>query len=291
MFLALLVLASCQGRKGEMRITGHLANLNEADLFVFSPDGGMEGIDTIHIRDGQFDDRIPCTEDEATFVIVYPTYSTLTVFGGSGQVAEIEGDARNLAAVQVTGNHANKHYTKFRMETDSVTDERRDSIRMQYIRDNEGTQLARYLEHDLLSSRKSESLQKGRKIPSFTLRMRSGRSIGSLGLRGRNVLIAFWANWKGGSGIVNHHIRKARRISTKPLECISYSLDVDQGALDYVERMDSITWHSYCDQKGFQSPLVTQLGIRTLPYYILIDGEGRIVQSSSEWQDIEPSLR
>lgn len=291
MCLALLALASCRGRKGEMRITGHLSNLNEADLYVFSPDGGMDGIDTIHIRDGEFDTRIPCTENEATFVIVYPTYSTLAVFGGSGQVAKLEGDARHLSAVKVTGNHANKQYTKYRMETDSVTEVRRDSIYMQYIRENEGTQLARYLEHERLSRRKPESLQNGQKIPAFTLRMRSGRSIGSLGLRGRYVLIAFWANWKGGSGIVNHHIRKARRISTKPLECISYSLDVDQGALDYVERMDSVTWHSYCDQRGFQSPLASRLGIRTLPYYILIGADGRIMASSSEWQDIEPILR
>ena len=291
MCLALLALASCQGRKGEMRIRGHLANLNEADLYVLSPDGGMEGIDTIHIHEGEFDWRTQCTQDEATFLIVYPTFSTLTVFGGSGQVAKLEGDAQHLAAVKVSGGHSNEQYTKYRMETDSVSDQRKDSIRIQYIRQNEESPLARYLEHDWLSRRKPESLQKGQRVPKFTLRMRSGQSVGSLGLRGRNVLIAFWANWKSGSGIVNHHIRKARRICTKPLVCISYSLDVDQGALDYVERMDSVTWHSYCDQMGFQSPLASQLGIRTLPYYILVDEQGRIAESSAEWKDIETNLK
>ena len=291
MCLALLTLASCQGRKGEMRIMGHLANLNEADLYVLSPDGGMEGIDTIHIRDGEFDWRTQCVQNEAVFLIVYPTFSTLAVFGGSGQAVTLEGDAQHLSAVKVSGSHSNEQYTRYRMETDSVDDQRKDSIRIRYIRQNEGTPLARYLEHDWLSRRKPESLQKGQRIPSFTLRMRSGQSVGSLGLRGRNVLIAFWANWKAGSGIVNHHIRKARRISTEPLVCISYSLDVDQGALDYVERTDSVTWHSYCDQKGFQSPLASQLGIRTLPYYILVDTQGRIAQSSADWKDIEPYLK
>lgn len=286
-----MALASCQGHKGEMRIKGHLDNLNEADLYVLSPDGGMEGIDTIHIREGEFDWRTQCVQDEATFLIIYPTFSTLAVFGGSGHVAKIEGNAQHLAAVKVSGNHSNEQYTKYRMETDSVAEQRKDTIRIHYIRQNEGTPLARYLEHDWLSRRKPESLQKGQKIPKFTLQMRSGKSVGSLSLRGRNVLIAFWANWKAGSGIVNHHIRKARRISTEPLVCISYSLDVDQGALDYVERTDSVTWHSYCDQKGFQSPLASQLGIRTLPYYILVDTQGRIAQSSADWKDIETCIK
>ena len=291
MCLALIALASCQGRKGEMRIMGHFANLNEAQLCVLSPDGGMEGIDTIHIRDGEFDWRTPCSQDQATFLIVYPTYSTLAVFGGSGQVAHIEGNAQHLSAVSVSGNPSNELYTKYRQETDSLSDLQKDSIRIRYIRQYGNIPLSRFLEHDWLSRRKPESLQKGQKIPNFTLRMRSGQSIGSLDLRGRNVLIAFWANWKGGSGIVNHHIRKARRICARPLVCISYSLDVDQGALDYVERMDSITWHSYCDQMGFQSPLASRLGIRTLPYYVLVDEHGHIAESSDQWTDIEKHLQ
>ena len=61
--------------------------------------------------------------------------------------------------------------------------------------------------------------------------------------------------------------------------------------LNYIEGTDTVTWHSYCDQKALQSDLVSRLGIRDIPYYILTDTTARIITAGKDWQkDIEPAL-
>ena len=92
----LFVLASCGGKKGELRIKGKFAGLNNADLIIFSRDGLIQGIDTLHVRQEKIEWSCPCNKEQGTITILYPTYSTLTVFGGSGDVIEIKGDAKHL---------------------------------------------------------------------------------------------------------------------------------------------------------------------------------------------------
>ena len=87
-----------------MRIHGNIEGMNDARLIVFSPDGGIVGSDTIVVKDGKLDWVCECGEAEVSFVIVYPNMSTLTVFGGSGQVARLNGSARNLSVMEVSGS-------------------------------------------------------------------------------------------------------------------------------------------------------------------------------------------
>lgn len=260
-FFTLLALCSCIGRKGEMRIKGEIAGLEEADLFVFSADGGTEGIDTIHIHEGQFDWTTPCAQDEATFQIVWPNYTTTTVFGGSGQVAEITGDAHQL-----------------------------DSVTVKESSDNE-EQKSRYREKQKAMQSVPRTLQVGQKMPPYTLKMVSGKTLGSLGLRGHNVLIVFWATWMSSTMDVAVHLREAQNINASDAPtCISYSLDVDRSRLNNIPHFDDAHWETFCDQLAFQSPLVSRLGIRQLPYYLLIGKDGRIKVSTTSWEEVKTKL-
>ena len=88
--LTLLALTSCGGRKGELRIKGEIKGLNNADLTIFSRDGVIQGIDTLHVRQGKIDWQCPYDKENGSLTIVYPTFSTLTVFGSSGYVIILE---------------------------------------------------------------------------------------------------------------------------------------------------------------------------------------------------------
>ena len=268
-----------------MRIHGDIEGMNDARLIVFSPDGGIVGIDTIVVKDGKLDWVCECGEAEASFVIVYPNMSTLTVFGGSGQVARLNGSARNLSVMEVSGSLANEDYSRLRRDM-SAEPGHADSIREQYISSHRESLLANHLEHERASQSVPPSMRRGVKVPKFSLRMRSGKTVTSIELRGKYVLLTFWACWRGNSHSTNYQIRKLRRESTVPLECISYSLDINTQSLTNSERYDSISWHSYCDQLGFESRLASLLGIRDIPYYILVDKRGDIIESSPDFDVI-----
>ena len=101
----LFLLASCGPQKGRLRIKGEFENLPQADLLIYSPDGGMSVVDTLHIMKGRFDftTTVPDNPEPFTFVIVYPNFSTLSFMAHTSSEIRIKGDALSLSQVQVEG--------------------------------------------------------------------------------------------------------------------------------------------------------------------------------------------
>ncbi|MBR5577132.1 MAG: hypothetical protein IKW22_07660 [Bacteroidaceae bacterium] len=288
----LLALTSCGGRKGELRIKGEIKGLNNADLTIFSRDGVIQGIDTLHVRQGKIDWKCPYDKDNGSLTIVYPTFSTLTVFGSSGDVIILEGESKQLNSTKVSGNEHNEAYTRLRLQIESAKAEEKDSLKKDFIKQHPESPVTRMLQLEELVSQESFSLKNGEEIPEFSLITRKGDTINNDSIKGKYALFAFWANWRGKTTQVNTWIRRLRRQARQPLVCISYNMDVNDNILGYIERTDTITWHSYCDQKAFLSDLPSQLGVRDLPLFVLTDTCSRIIAVGSNWnKDIEPTVK
>jgi len=108
---------------------------------------------------------------------------------------------------------------------------------------------------------------------------------------GKHLLVAFWANWKGGTSIVNQNIRKALADSGDRLTALSYSLDVDPSMRQAGEALYNPNWDTYCDYLAWDSPAVRRLGINRLPYLILLNPKGIVIAAGSDYaRDIQPSI-
>lgn len=289
--ITLLALMSCGGKKGELRIKGEIRGLNQADLIIFSRDGLILGIDTLHVRQGQIDWTCPCDKENGSITIVYPTYSTLTVFGGRGDIIKIDGDAKQLNSTAVYGTPDNEAYTQLREQLRDASPEAKDSLVKVFIAAHPESQVSRFLQLESISAQKPAALRNGESLPDFTIVTRKGDTITTDFLKGKYTMIAFWANWKGDAGSVNGRIRRLRHQVGDRFEFISYNMDVNNNVLEYIEKADSITWHSYADNKVFQSPLASRLGVRDIPYVILTDTACRIIATGKDWpKDIAPML-
>lgn len=100
----LFFLTACTGPKDRVRIRGEFENLPQADLLLYSPDGGLMSIDTLHIVKGRFDYETRMEDSEPyTFTVVYPNYMTLSFMAHAGADIRIKGDALSLAQVSVEG--------------------------------------------------------------------------------------------------------------------------------------------------------------------------------------------
>lgn len=286
----LLALASCGGREGELRIKGEIKGLN-ADLTMYSRDGVIQGIDTLHVVKGKIDWTCPYNKEGGSLTIVYPTYSTLTLFCNSGDVIVIEGDAKQLGATKVSGNADNDAYTLLRQKLSSLEDSKKDSLIEEFVNTHPESSVTRMLQLEKLATRQPLALSIGEMLPEFSVITRKGDTINNDSLRGKFSLLVFWANWRGGTGTMNTRIRRLRRQAQRPLVCLSYNLDVNSSALDYIERTDTITWHSYNNKNLFMAELPSRLGVRDIPYYVLTDTTNRIIASGSDWKnDMEPVL-
>lgn len=115
LFLLTLVLVACGPDGKHIAIDGRFLNLNQGEFLVYSPDGAIEGVDTIRLEGGRFDYEAECQHDGTT-VVVLPNGQEIPVFVSPGKSYTIKGDAQNLNAVVVKGGGDNKLMNKFREE-------------------------------------------------------------------------------------------------------------------------------------------------------------------------------
>lgn len=101
-------------------------------------------MDTLRLREGKFDYTVPLQE-KATYHILYPNFSELVIFGESGKVVKVKGDARSLNEVKVSGTDENETYTKYRKESQNLSGKKLDSLTRDYILQYPTMQMSRFL--------------------------------------------------------------------------------------------------------------------------------------------------
>jgi peroxiredoxin len=125
----------------------------------------------------------------------------------------------------------------------------------------------------------------GEMAPDIALKNPYGEVMTLKSLRGKVVLIDFWASWCRSCRIENHSVRKAYNKYKdsnfdigEGFEVYSVSLDSDAAIWQKAIKNDRLDWkYHVSDLKKWDSPLVELYNFRYLPHNVLIDSNGRIV--------------
>lgn len=289
--LLLFLLTSCNDPYS-FRIKGDINNIQQADFLIYSLDGGLNVVDTIHVKEGSFDWRTPLTE-EATFHVVFPNLSELLIFGHPGEVAKVEGDANELRATRVSGTEDNEQYTEFRMAHLNVSERELRHAMEAFIKENPESNISTQLQRQLtLQDIGYSRLKRGDKLPKIVLPPDGLTSTtDTLTMKDNQpVLLIFWASWnRESTGNFFDILRLRRQVADLPLarkiRPVSISLDLDPQDYTTTCRYDSVVWESRCYRLSWSTPVVEQLGIRELPYYILTDDKQRVVAQGTNWKN------
>lgn len=119
----------------------------------------------------------------------------------------------------------------------------------------------------------------GATAPDFTVTDAEGHHVQLSSLRGRPVLIDFWASWCGPCRKEMIYLRKLyQELKGRNVAFVSISLDDRREAWDKGQREEQIPWYSWWDEKGFnQSEVRSLYGFNHIPFCVVLDAEGRIV--------------
>lgn len=111
--VAELVCTSCGTDSRHFRIDGRLLHLNQGEFYVYSPDGTINGLDTIKVQAGRFSYEVAC-DRPMTLMIVFPNFTEQPVFAQPGKSVDLKGDASHLKEMTVKGTKDNELMNKFR---------------------------------------------------------------------------------------------------------------------------------------------------------------------------------
>jgi len=117
-------------------------------------------------------------------------------------------------------------------------------------------------------------LTRARMAPAFAVTTLDGQHISLDKLKGKVVLIDFWATWCGPCRQALPHIQEiARKFQGQPLMILSVSLDTEETTWKDFVAKNGMTWTN-CRDGGFDGPMATLFAVHAIPNTFTIDADG-----------------
>lgn len=131
----------------------------------------------------------------------------------------------------------------------------------------------------------------GSPAPDFTQNTPEGKPLSLSSLRGKVVLIDFWASWCRPCRMENPNVvRMYNKYHKKGFEILGVSLDKDMNAWTGAIKQDGLTWKHVSDLAFWNNAVAQQYGVSAIPYTILLDKYGLVLAKNLRGPALEEKL-
>ena len=137
----------------------------------------------------------------------------------------------------------------------------------------------------------AKRLSVGQPLIEFTQNDVNGTPVSLASLKGKYILVDFWASWCGPCKMEYPWLHKAYdTFKGKNFEIIGVSLDNKKDAWVKSIKENDFHWLLVCDLKGFNNEAALAYGVHAIPQSFLIDPQGIIIAKNLRGNDLLEKL-
>lgn len=132
----------------------------------------------------------------------------------------------------------------------------------------------------------------GNIAPEIALNDPNGKEIKLSSLRGKVVLLDFWASWCGPCRKENpNNVKLYKQYKEQGFEIYGVSLDKNKEDWTQAIMEDQLTWTHVSDLKFWQSEAAAQYKVEAIPATFLLDKEGKILAKNLRGEELAAYLK
>lgn len=328
LLIILTALAGCKEKSTEASIKGTIRGLGNDTILIYGADEFSDFTDSIPVINDNFEYSMPA-DTLMQVMLSFSNEWESPVFVDKSNKITITGDADAPSLLQITGNNANDDLTNFYQRFAPMAGLSKDSIEVfieNYIRQNQTSPINIYLvdkyfiqqskpniakikevmalmtgelqdkpymEKIAKFIKEAEESEVGKNPVSFNLNNKDGKRVSRTDYRTKYLLITFWASWNDSCRNYNAELRGIQKKYKKKEDfaMLGISLDMDKEQWKQSLKQDTLTWEQVCDFAGWESPVVKQFAVRSLPCNILLSPQGKVVERDINGEELKNKLQ
>lgn len=140
--------------------------------------------------------------------------------------------------------------------------------------------------------RKTSTFTPGMEAPDLVGPTPDGSTYSLSKMRGKTVLVDFWASWCGPCRRENPNVVALyNKYKEKGFDILGVSLDREEGAWKKAIEQDGLMWHHISDLQGWKSAHAAMYSVSSIPQTLLLNTEGKIIQRNLRGEQLAEKLR